>query len=91
MGLINRIKTASTRTKMVAVFVHSRKQSTQRGSSLATVAHWLLTGITTRGTGADLRYQIDVQRKSGLKYELKPSSSTIRCNVSATSVSMGLD
>ena len=60
MGLINRIKTASTRTKMVAVFVRSRTQSTQRGGSLATVAHWLLTGITTRGTGVDLRYQMDV-------------------------------
>ena len=60
MGLINRIKTAGTRTKMVAVFVRSRTQSTQRGISLATVAHWLLTGIITRGTGVDLRYQMDV-------------------------------
>ena len=60
MGLINRIKTAITRTKMVAVFVRSRTQFTQRGSSLATVAHLLLTGITTRGTGVDLRYQMDV-------------------------------
>ena len=55
-----RIKTASTCTKMVAVFVRSRTQSTQRGGSLATIAHWLLTGITTRGTGVDLRYQMDV-------------------------------
>ena len=55
-----RIKTASTCTKMVAVFVRSRTQSTQRGGSLATVAYWLLTGITTRGTGVDLRYQMDV-------------------------------
>ena len=60
MGLINRMKTASTRTKMVAVFVRSITQSTQRGRSLATVAHRLLTGITTRGTGVDLRYQMDV-------------------------------
>ena len=55
-----RIKNASTRTKMVAVFVRSRTKSTQRGGSLATVVHWLLTGITTRGTGVDLRYQMDV-------------------------------
>ena len=55
-----RIKNASTRTKMVVVFVRSRTQSTQRGRSLATVTHWLLTGITTRGTGVDLRYQMDV-------------------------------
>ena len=60
MGLINRIKTASTRTKMVAVFLRSRKQSTRGGGSLATVAHWLLTGMITRGTGVDLRYQMDV-------------------------------
>ena len=53
-------KTASTRTKMVAVFVHSRTKSTQRGISLDTVAHRLLTGITTRGNGVDLRYQMDV-------------------------------
>ena len=76
---------------MVTVFVRSRTQSTQRGGSLATVAHWILTGITTKGTGVDLRYQINVERKSGLKDELKPSSAPIRCNVSATSVSMGLD
>ena len=55
-----RIKTTSTRNKMVAVFVRSRTLSTQRGVSLATVAHWLLTGIKTRGTGVDLRYQMDV-------------------------------
>ena len=60
MGLINRIKTASTLTNMVEVFVRSRTQSTQSGSSLATVAHWLLMGITTRGTGVDLRYQMYV-------------------------------
>ena len=60
MGLINGIKTAGTCTKMISVFVHSRTQSTQCGDSLATVAHWLLTGITTRGTGVDLRYQMDV-------------------------------
>ena len=68
--LLSCIKTASTRTKMVAVFVHSRTQSTQRGGSLDTVAHWLLTEITTRGTRVDLRYQMDVQRNSGLKDEL---------------------
>ena len=55
-----RIKTANTRTKMVAVFVHSTTQSTQLGGSLATVAHWLLTGIITRGTSVYLRYQMDV-------------------------------
>ena len=60
MGQINRIKTAITHTKMVAVFVRSRTHSTQRGGSLATVAHSLLTGITTRGTGVDFRYQMDV-------------------------------
>ena len=53
-------KTASTRTKIVAVFVRSRTQSTQRSCSLATVAHWLLTRIIIRGTGVDLRYQMDV-------------------------------
>ena len=58
--MIKRIKTASTRIKMVAVFVRSRTNSAQRGVSLATVAHWLLTEITTRGTGVDLRYQMDV-------------------------------
>ena len=56
-GPPQRIKTASTRTK---VFVRSITQSTQRGGSLATVEHWLLTGITTIGTGVDLRYQMDV-------------------------------
>ena len=54
------MKTACTRTKMVAVFVRSITQSTQHGGLLATVEHWLLTGITTRGTGVDLRYQMDV-------------------------------
>ena len=54
------IKTASTHTKMVAVFVRSVTQSIQRGNSLATVSHWLLRGITTRGTGIYLRYQMDV-------------------------------
>ena len=60
MVLINHIKTVSTHTKMVAVFVRSRTQSTQRGSSMATVAHWVLTGITTRDTGVDLSNQMDV-------------------------------
>ena len=31
------------------------------------------------------------KERVGLKDELKPSSAPIRCNVSATSVSMGLD
>ena len=59
-GSLLRIKTASNRTKMVAVFVRSITQSTQCGDSLAAVAHWLLTGITTRVTGVDLSYQMDV-------------------------------
>ena len=76
---------------MVAVFLRSITQSTQRGISLATVAYWLLMGIKTRGTGVDWRNQMDVETKSGLKDELKPSSAPICCNVSATLVSMVLD